>query len=455
MHWISKYLFTNKGWKTKIPMERYVISTLKEWVARDRRKPLLLRGARQVGKTWLVEELAMELFENLIKIDFEENPGIRPLFDGELDPEKICAEIEIRTGQDIIESKTLLFFDEIQACPRAILALRYFYEKKPGLHVMAAGSLLEFAFSEISFPVGRIQSMEIHPMNFSEFLLATGNEKAASLCQKPIQKNSDTIHNYLTDQLRIYWLVGGMPECVKVYSKTKSIKQAIEVQDEIIETYRMDFHKYKPKTNFECLMAVFSGLAGKVGQQIKYTTFSDDYSIPTLKKAFESLLMARIAKKVKAVSTPGHPMEFNASDKKFKSVFLDIGLMNRVMGIDYSEVFNHGNLLSVYKGQLAEQFVGQELLCAAQSSLYYWSRNAKNSNAEIDFLLSQNGNIIPLEVKEGPAGKLKSMHMYVEAYKPKNAVVFYSGNVGKIEHQNIHFLPLYYTFSFAHYGISQ
>lgn len=434
-------------------MERYIISELIKWVHRDRRKPLLLRGARQVGKTWLVENLAENSFNSFIKIDFEENPDIRSLFDGELDPDKICAEIEIRTGQDIVESKTLLFFDEIQACPRAIMALRYFYEKKPALHVIAAGSLLEFVFGEISFPVGRIQSLEIHPMNYSEFLLASGNKKAAELCYQPIQNISDTIHNYLIEQLRIYWLVGGMPECVRVYIKTKSIKKAIEVQDEIIETYRMDFNKYRPKTDIECLNTVFSGLAGKVGQQIKYTTFSTDYSIPTLKKAFESLLMARIAKKVKAVPSPALPLEYHASDKKFKSIFLDIGLMNRVMGIDYSNALNNQNLLSVYKGQLAEQFVGQEFISASQSPLFYWSRSAKSSSAEIDFLLSQNGDITPVEVKDGPAGKLRSLHRYIDTYKPKKAMVFYAGNVGEIDEQKIHFLPLYYAYSFAMNGI--
>ena len=163
-------------------MERYIISDLKIWIKKARRKPLLLRGARQVGKTWLVEKLAQDEFDNLVKIDFEENPELVSLFDGDLNPEKICSELELRTGQDIIGTKSLLFFDEIQVCPRAIMSLRYFYEKMPDLHVIAAGSLLEFAFGEISFPVGRIQSMEIHPMNFSEFLLALGYKKASEIC---------------------------------------------------------------------------------------------------------------------------------------------------------------------------------------------------------------------------------------------------------------------------------
>jgi predicted AAA+ superfamily ATPase len=325
-------------------MYRYIISELKDWRTKRRRKPLLLRGARQVGKTWLVENLANEAFESLLKIDFEENIELVSLFEGDLDPQKICAELELRTGIDIVAGKTLLFIDEIQICPKAIMSLRYFYEKMPELHVIAAGSLLEFALSEISFPVGRIQSLEIHPMNFAEFLLALGNKKAAEICNGPITDVSESTHKFLIEQLRIYWLVGGMPECVKEYVETKSIKQAAEVQDEICETYQMDFGKYKPKTDVNCLATVFAGIAAGVGQQLKYTGLAKDYTIPTIKKAYNSLVLARIAQKVKSVSTPGIPLEVHASDKKFKSLFLDIGLMNRVMGIDYNESLSHKNL---------------------------------------------------------------------------------------------------------------
>ncbi|OYT14231.1 MAG: nuclease [Bacteroidetes bacterium 4572_114] len=436
-------------------MDRYIILDLKEWATKERRKPLLLRGARQVGKTWLVESLAKELFKNLIKVDFEEKPDLISLFDGDLDPEKICSELEIRMGQHIIESESLVFFDEIQICPRAIMSLRYFYEKKPGLHVIAAGSLLEFVYSEISFPVGRIQTMEVFPMDFSEFLLAQGNNKAAGLCRQPISNVSEPIHNYLISQLRTYWLVGGMPECVKVYSETKSIKTATEVQDEIIETYKLDFNKYKPKTDINCLNTVFSGLAAKVGQQIKYTTFSKDYTIPTIKKAFESLLKARIATKIKAVSSPGMPLEINASERKFKTVFLDIGLMNRVIGIDYSEALNHDNLLSIYRGQLAEQFVGQEFASSGKNQLYYWARDAKNSNAEIDFLFHKAGDFIPVEVKDGPSGKLRSLHHFRSSYQPSYSVVFHAGKMGRLKDENIVFLPLYFANSFAIWGINQ
>ena len=433
-------------------MERYVFSDLIDWVIRERRKPLLLRGARQVGKTWLVEKLAHDKFEFYLKVDFEENQELISLFSGNLDPQKICSELELRTGIDIRVGKTLLFFDEIQNCPRALMALRYFYEKMPDLHVIAAGSLLEFAFGEISFPVGRIQSMEVHPLSFSEFLHALNYRQAASICNNQITKVSASVHDFLLEQLRIYWLVGGMPECINEYVNTKSLKQASEVQDEICETYRLDFNKYKPKTDINCLNAVFTTIAANVGRQIKYTGLAIDFTIPTIKKAYESLVLARVTKKIKSLSSIGIPLEVHASDKKFKNLFLDIGLMNRVMGIDYNEALRHKNLLSVYRGQLAEQFVGQEFGSATNNQLYYWARDAKNSNAEIDYLVVLEGQIYPVEVKDGPSGKLRSLHLYRETYQPSYSVVFHGGTQEIMENEKIVFLPLYFAGAFAKYG---
>lgn len=236
--------------------------------------------------------------------------------------------------------------------------------------------------------------MDIQPLNFSEFLHAASYAKAAEICNSPIAEVSDATHEFLIEQLRIYWLVGGMPECVHVYTTTNSIKAATEVQDEIIETYQLDFNKYRPKTDLSCLKAVFSSVATNVGKQIKYTGLANDFSIPTIKKAFESIQLARIATKIKAVGSPGIPLEIHASEKKFKGIFLDIGLMNRTMGLEYNEAFVHHNLIAIYKGQLAEQFVGQEFEALDRRQLYYWARDAKNSNAEIDFLEVRDGRYI-------------------------------------------------------------
>jgi predicted AAA+ superfamily ATPase len=294
--------------------------------------------------------------------------------------------------------------------------------------------------------------MEIQPMTFSEFLFATGYAKASEICNSPITEVSDATHKFLIEQLRIYWLVGGMPECVHVYATTNSIKAATEVQDEIIETYQLDFNKYRPKTDINCLKAVFSGIAAQVGLQIKYTGLASDFTIPTIKKAFESIQLARIATKIKAVSSPGIPLEVQASERKFKSIFLDIGLMNRTIGLEYNEAFIHKNLLAIYKGQQAEQFVGQEFKAFDRKQLYYWARDAKNSNAEIDFLKVHDGRLIPVEVKDGPSGRLRSLHLFRDQYQPPFSVVFHSGPTGILKDESIAFLPLYFAGSFAQFG---
>jgi predicted AAA+ superfamily ATPase len=433
-------------------MERFVLNNLIDWAKAKRRKPLLLRGARQVGKTWLVEKLAKEHFTNFLKIDFEKSPALATLFEGELNPVQICAELEIRTGIDIVPGQTLLFLDEIQNSPRAIMSLRYFYENMPELHVIAAGSLLEFVFSEISFPVGRIQMQEVFPLNFAEFLLALNFKKASEVVNSPISHVSDQIHEFLIEKLRTYWLTGGMPESVKVYSETQSLKQAFQVQDEIIESYRLDFNKYKPQTDINCLNMVFSTVAASVGQQTKYTSLANDYAIPTIRKAYESLLLAKVARKVKSVANIGIPIEVHASDKKFKNIFIDIGLMNRIMGLDYNEALNHSNLLAIYRGQLAEQFTGQEFVSVADSQLYYWSRDAKSSNAEVDYLLQTNGEIFPVEVKDGPSGRLRSLHLYCETFNPTKNYVLQGGKYAVLNNEKMVFLPLYFASSLAKYG---
>jgi len=236
--------------------------------------------------------------------------------------------------------------------------------------------------------------------------------------------------------------------CVDINNAQSDIKYDYVFVDE------ESFNKYKPKTDINCLNVVFSSIAANVGQQIKYTGLAKDFTIPTIKKAFNSLLLARVAKKVRAVSSPGNLLKANASDKKFKCLFLDIGLMNRMMGLDYNEALNHKNLLAIYRGQLAEQFVGQEFAIINKNQLFYWARDAKNSNAEIDFLFASNKKFIPIEVKDGPSGKLRSLHLFRKNYDPPYSVVFHSGQMGILKVEKIIFLPLYFVGAFTQFGIS-
>jgi predicted AAA+ superfamily ATPase len=424
-------------------MKRIVEQQMLDWKESNRRKPLIIRGARQVGKTWLVENFLAREFENLAKIDFEERQDLHAHFSGNLDPKGILQSLEITTGK-IVPGKTLLFLDEIQACPRAIMALRYFYEKLPELHVVAAGSLLEFAFDEISFPVGRVQYLHVRPMTFYEYLLAIGNQPMAELVLMPQDDVPETAQQMVLAELKKYFLVGGMPECVKVYRNSGSLLDAFAVQSEILDSFRDDFSKYKPPMDANCLDAVFGNAARSVGDQIKYTRLDEGHTGPTNRKAFDLLCKARIFHKVSACNPSGVPLAATVKEKKFKACFLDIGLMQRLCEVEVDVALTQDNLLAIYNGRLAEQFVAQEMLAWQEGGLYYWSREAKSSSAEVDYLVVRDGQVYPLEVKSGPGGRLKSLHLMLQAYPNcPEGLVLYSGSYRKLSEQKLIFMPLY------------
>ena len=428
-------------------MERIITAKLKEWKNSTYRKPLIVRGSRQVGKSYSVTEFGKKHFEGTIHvINFEKRIDWHSIFNLNLNAARIVNEIEVILGKKIVSGKDLLFFDEIQECPNAIASLRYFFEQIPELHVIAAGSLLEFALGAISFPVGRVQLIEMHPMNFSEYLLAIGNEPAAQLIRKSPEKLPESTHNFLLGELKKYFFVGGMPECVKVYSETQSMNEVFEIQEDLIATFRQDFLKYSPRVDVGCLNSVLASVPQKIGQQIKYATLADHFSNPTIKKAFDLLETARIFRKVKAASPAGLPLGASAFDKKFKAVMLDIGLFGSMMGISRITEFQKSNLLSIFQGAMAEQFVGQEILAATNTALYYWSREAKSSNAETDYLVEKQGHIIPVEVKSGKGGSLKSLHLLLETYPNVNeGYVFSDAVFGQLPERKIRFIPMYYA----------
>ena len=265
-------------------MLRFIDNDLRRWQESTRRKPLILRGARQVGKTWSLKEFGKSRFESLALVDLERNQPLRKLFDGDLKVTRICSDLEVLLQQKITLGKTLLFFDEIQACPRAITALRYFYEEMPELHVVAAGSRLEFALEESSFPVGRVQFLNLYPLCFAEYLEAIGNIPAATAVLGNPAEISPTVHDLLREELKRYFFIGGMPAAVKAYLENNSLRDAFEVQQEIAESYRMDFAKYTPRVDRFCIDSVFTSLSQHIGKQIKYARLGEGYSNPTLKK---------------------------------------------------------------------------------------------------------------------------------------------------------------------------
>jgi predicted AAA+ superfamily ATPase len=424
-------------------MKRLAEKEIIEWKNSPRRKPLIIRGARQVGKTWLVENVLANLFDSFVKIDLEKRRDLHVHFAGNLEPRTILNHLELVTSR-IISGKTLLFFDEIQACPRAITALRYFYEQMHELHVVAAGSLLEFAFDEISVPVGRVQYLHLHPMTFYEYLLAIGKEPMADYSITPPKRAAPSIQKIILSELRNYFFVGGMPECVKTWRDSGSMVETFQVQSEILESYRDDFSKYKPRIDTACLDAVFLNAAKSVGEQLKYTRLNSGHSGQMNRKAFDLLNKAQIVQKIPSCDPSGLPLGATANQKKFKASLMDIGLLQRICQVPAELELQQDNMLAMYRGKLAEQFVAQELLAWHSSELYYWARDARGSNAEVDYLAVHESKIYPVEVKSGMGGSLRSLHLMLEKYPNcPYGLVLYDGTYKMRSEQKIMFLPLY------------
>ncbi|NOZ38211.1 MAG: ATP-binding protein, partial [Gammaproteobacteria bacterium] len=302
----------------------------------------------------------------------------------------------------------------------------------------------EFAFGEISIPVGRVQYLHMHPMTFYEYLLAMGKELMAEHILKQPDTVAESIQQMILNELRSYFFIGGMPECIKTYRDSGSMVETFHVQSEILDSYRDDFSKYMPRINTMCLDAVFLNVAKSVGEQLKYTHLSDGHSGQMNRKAFDLLVKARIIHKIPACDPSGLPLGATANQKKFKASLLDIGLMQRLCQVPVELELQQENLLAMYRGKLAEQFVAQELLAWHSSELFYWAREARGSNAEVDYLVVREGKIYPVEVKSGAGGSLRSLHLMLEKYRNcPQGLVLYSGTSKKLPGQKLVFLPLY------------
>lgn len=436
-------------------MQRRIDAKLLEWKNSDRRKPLIVRGARQVGKTWSVKKLGSHHFANTVHMDLEKNRDFHLLFQTDLDPKSLIRGIEVMLKTRVIPGKTLLFMDEIQSCPRAIMSLRYFFEEMPGLHVIAAGSLLDFAMAEISFPVGRIQYLNMEPMSFSEFLRAGDNKSAVEIIESRPERLPEAIHKSLLDQLKTYLFVGGMPESVKCYYRTGSFMESFRVHRELIHSFKDDFGKYAGRSDRSCLDDVLMNTSRFVGRQLVYSGLSHSFSQPTIKKAFDLLNKARLIKKVGSVGKLQLPLSAQISSRKFKAIILDVGIWQQLSGISLEDSIREQDLMNVYRGSLAEQFVGQELASSTNDSLHYWARSAKSSTAEVDYVVDVNGEIYPIEVKSGSSGSLKSLHLALKSFPQcPRGIVFSAREYGEIPEQKLTFLPLYYAGQWMNRGIA-
>ena len=436
-------------------MKRLVFSSLMEWKKDENRKVLLLRGARQVGKTYIVRELAKE-FKHFVEINFEKNSEVKSFFDQNLDPERICTSLSAYFRIPIIEGKTLLFFDEIQSCPKAIQALRFFYESLPELHVIAAGSLLEFSLSDLtSWGVGRIRSLYMYPMSFDEFLLANEEDALIEMKKEASSENpiASPFHEKLKEYLRYFLLIGGMPETVKTFIANRTDMNKVQnVLSDIATSYYDDFAKYKRRIPVLRLREVMNSVVKQAGGKYIYSKAGALSNPAQAKEALDLLEMAGLVYKVYHSSGQGVPLGSDVNFKKFKCLLHDSGIFQQIAGLRITDLMLAENIDMLNKGSIAEAFVGVELikysLETEKKQLYYWHREKRGSNAEVDYLVEEGTKIIPVEIKSGGTGKMQSLNLFINEKKSRKGIRISLENFS--QYGKITVVPLYAVSSLFH-----
>jgi uncharacterized protein len=424
-------------------MYREKLKDLLVWKDKKNRKPLIVNGARQVGKSWLIRHFGSAHFEGqVILVNFEKNKDLHIIFKKNLDVKRILFELSLALNIAIEAGRDLLFFDEIQACPEALGSLRYFYEEMPQLHLIAVGSLLDFEFRNQPFPVGRVESLTIYPMTFYEFLLARKKENIAYLLKTPLQNLPEDVERFFEEDFNLYLIVGGMPECVQYFIENEDLLGIKAIQDDLLYTYEQDFKKYQPTVNSDCLLDILENGTKFIGNQIIYSKLSERFSSPTIKKGVDILKTARLLHSVPNVSVSGLPL--TPSGKQFKLFFLDVGLLLRKSRLEYQNLYIKRQLTAAFQGMLAEQFVAQQLIVQYDQSLFYWARTESGATAEIDFVIVNNGQIIPIEVKSGTKGAMKSLHYLLNQQTHLEKAIVFSHAKQGVE-GNIHFVPIFFA----------
>lgn len=400
-------------------MYRFVSDRLDAWLNSRKRKPLVIRGARQVGKTWLIRDLAKRKNLDLVECNFERSPGMADHFSSN-NPQEIIRKIEADLNISINTEKSLLFLDEIQAKPELLASLRWFYEEMPQLPVVAAGSLLDFALEEHTFsmPVGRIEYCYLEPMSFLEFLRASGNESLYTLLQdveveRPL---NNKIHTKCLESYLEYMLIGGMPEVVSEWYESKNSESCIKIQQDLLATIRDDFNKYRNRIDTDLLSNILSSVSEQLGNRFIATRVKNASRTDEVKKALSLLQKARVCHRVSHTSGNGLPLGAESNEKIFKVLLLDVGLAAIQLGLSRLHIKEAKKIVFQNKGPLAEQFVGQQIRVFQSRfedpSLFYWQRLG-GRQGEIDYLIQQGTTIVPIEIKSGARGAMKSLHQFM------------------------------------------
>ncbi|MEK6542965.1 MAG: ATP-binding protein [Elusimicrobiota bacterium] len=400
-------------------MFRISLDYLAGWKTKKNRMPLLIRGARQVGKTWIVREHGRS-YANFVEINLESHPEYISVFrEAYGKPRELLNAISLLSGKKLEAGGTLLFIDEIQECKEALLSLRYLKENLGEQHVIAAGSLLEFTFKELSYPVGRIEFFHLFPMNFEEFLLASNRQELihAIVSSSRNQPLLEAVHEKLLGEAALYCLIGGMPEAVKAYVDSGDLQNCQNIQQILAANFRDDFYKYASKANVEHLRVVFQGAPRLLGQKFKYSNVDANIKSRELSSALVLLEQAGLIFRVHHTSANGLPLASQIDPKKFKVFCLDIGLCYRLLWLNLSQLFLERRELLANRGAVAEQFVAQELISFTPPNqnpqLYYWHRETRSSQAEIDLLTEYQNDVLPIEVKSSGGGGLKSLRLFL------------------------------------------
>jgi uncharacterized protein len=403
---------------------------LKTWKDRANRRPLIVRGARQIGKTYLIRKFGKNEFRNIVEYNFDFEPEKAKIFNN-TNIEDIINLIVMDKKVKIIPGKTLIFLDEIQAAPEIIAKLRYFYEQKAELHIIAAGSLLDFTLAdhEYSMPVGRIEYLFMGPMTYSEFLIANNDTALLDYLKDYSVKQEfpESIHEKCLKYLRHFFFTGGMPSPISAY-KTGDLDSVMFEKKIILQTFLDDFSKYKKRVNTDRIKIVFNKVSQLIGQRIKYVNISPHEKAKDLSLALNLLSMAKITHHIHHSSCNGIPLEAELDEKIFKIIFLDIGLVLSMLNLNLLNIESGDDVMLVNEGALAEQFIGQHLLFHQkpyeEPKLFFWNRAKKGATSELDYVIENQNVVVPVEVKAGKTGTLKSLQVFVSQKKPKIAVRF-------------------------------
>lgn len=445
-------------------IQRNIDVELLEWKDNPMRKPLLLRGARQVGKSSAVRHFGKE-FQFFAEVNFERHKTVKTFFQGDIDIRLIVQKIAIYINVPIEEGKTLLFLDEIQECPEAIMALRFFKEDYPGLHVIAAGSLLEFTLQELpTFGVGRIHTLFMYPMTFDEFLNANNENGLISMKKQADSQHplDAAFHEKLIEYFRIYLWVGGMPEAVLAWIKTHNFNQCSHIQEDIILTYEDDFSKYKKRVSPDLLRTTLHGICHQPGEKITFKQISADYRSSQIREAVRLLTLAGLVIPVIATSGNGIPLDAEANEKNMKILLLDSGLLLSVLQLEGNLAQHLVELIMtgspqdlVNKGGLVEMVAGLELLrnkpCVQRQKMFYWEKSG-NSIAEIDYLDTFHLKVTPIEIKSGTQSGMKSLWQFMREKRLTEAIRCSFENFGEFTYtdpqadnaeRHITIIPLY------------